>query len=76
MKKFFSSIWFKCIATLLLIVLVSGGSISVLNNLLYVSPEERTGRAVKKIYGEVQAYNVLDINEEFEYEAGEITMRL
>ena len=51
MAKFFKSTWFKCTAVLLTIALVSGGLLALLNDLLYVSAEERTGRAFQKIYG-------------------------
>ncbi len=75
MRRLFSSIWFRCISTLLIIVLISGGLLSVLNDLLYVSEEERTGRAIKKIYGVVENYNVVydkSINELIENEFGTI----
>lgn len=51
MAKFFKSTWFKCIAVLLGIILFSGVSISILSDVLYVSPKERTDRALAKIYG-------------------------
>jgi hypothetical protein len=38
---------------------MSGCSISILSDVLYVSPEERTGRAVKKIYGEIENYETI-----------------
>lgn len=64
--SFFKSIWFKCISCLLAIALISGGLLTILSNLLYVSPEERTSRAMAKIYGapvEVSAENIiLDID--------------
>ena len=47
----FKSVWFKCITTLLLIILISGVGIAILSFLWEVSPEERTGRALQKIYG-------------------------
>lgn len=62
MAKFFKSVWFKCIFSLLAIALVSGGILSVLNNVLYVSPAERTARAMKKVYGTeitVQTENIV-----------------
>lgn len=63
MRKFFSNVWVKCISVLLAIILVSGGLIAILSDLLYVSPEERTGRALKKIYGEEKTYQtVLDVD--------------
>jgi Na+-translocating ferredoxin:NAD+ oxidoreductase RnfG subunit len=51
MAKFFKSAYFKCAVTLLAIILLSGISISILSDVLYVSSEERTGRALQKIYG-------------------------
>ena len=75
MKNFFSSIWFRCISTLLAIMLVSGGLLSFLNDALAVSDDERAGRAVKKIYGEVEDYNSIYDSEKdalIEYEFGRI----
>lgn len=61
--KFFKSVWFRCVATLLLIMLASGVAISVLSDVLYVSPDERTMRAIKKIYGsEVSYQTVFDVD--------------
>ena len=64
MKKFFSSVWFKCITCLLLISLISGGLLSILNDVLYVSSQERTDRAIKSVYGEIPSEyeTVLDID--------------
>ena len=59
MSGFFKNVWFRCISVLLLIALVSGGLLAVLNDVLYVSDEERTGRAIKKIYGEQTEYSVV-----------------
>ena len=52
MAKIFKSVVFKCTVTLLLIACISGGLLALLNDLLYVSPEERTSRAMSKIYGQ------------------------
>ena len=52
MKKLFSNIWFRCISVHLIIALISGGVLALLNDLLFVSPLERSMRAIKKIYGE------------------------
>lgn len=51
MANIFKSVWFRCISVLLCIILVSGASISILSNVLYVSPAERTARAMTKLYG-------------------------
>ena len=60
----FKSIWFKCIVCLLSIAVVSGALLAILNDLLLVSPEMRTARAIKKIYGEEKEYSVvLDIDD-------------
>lgn len=59
MSKFFKSVWFKCIFVLLAIALVSGGLLAVFNDVLYITPKERTGRAIKKIYGEKKEYSIV-----------------
>ena len=65
MKKVFSSVWFKCISVLLCIALISGVLLAVLNDVLAVPAEERTMRAVRKIYGEKKEYSViLDVDGE------------
>lgn len=66
MRKFFSSIWFRCIAVLVGISIVSGGLLGLLNDLLYVTPEERTSRAIKSIYGIEKEYEDLQKNFTFE----------
>ncbi len=62
MSKFFSSTWFKCISFLLALTVVLGGTLAILNEVLYVPDSERTARAIKKIYGrEITDYGtVLD----------------
>lgn len=73
MKKFFSNIWFRCISTLLIIICISGCSLSILSDLLYVSSQERTDRAIKKIYGEIQLYNTVldgDVDGTINYDFG------
>ena len=59
MKKVFSSIWFRCVSVLLCISIIAGGGLALLNDVLYVSPEERTARSIKKIYGTVVEYDSL-----------------
>ncbi len=59
MKKIFSNTWFKCIVTLATLMLILGGTLAILNDLLYVSPEERTSRAIKKIYGEEKTFSII-----------------
>ncbi|MBP5686635.1 MAG: FMN-binding protein [Clostridia bacterium] len=58
MRTLFKNVWFKCITALLLIAAVSGGLLSVLNDVLFVSAEEHTDRAIVKIYGELKQYDV------------------
>ena len=78
MNKFFSSLWFRCIAVLLVISVVLGGLLAVANDVFYVSPEERTSRAIKKIYGSTMNYEIeldIDVNSDsqpIEYEMGKI----
>ena len=63
MNKVISSTWFKCISVLLTIALIAGGLLAILNDVLYVSPSERTMRAIEKIYGEEKEYSVvLDVD--------------
>ena len=63
MLKFFKNDWFKCITVLLIIAVVLSGTLALLNDLLYVSSEERTGRAIKKIYGEDKNFTIeLDVD--------------
>ena len=63
MTKLFKNDWFKCITVLLLLAVIFGGALAVLNDVLYVSSEERTARAIKKIYGEEKEYSiVLDVD--------------
>ncbi len=49
-KQFFKSTAFKCIAVLLSIVLICGILLTICNSLFYVSAEERTARAVAKVF--------------------------
>lgn len=65
--KFLKSPWFKCIACLLCIAVISGALLASLNDVLAVSPETRTARAIKKIYGEEKEYaTVLDVDNGYE----------
>jgi len=50
-KEFFKSTSFKCIVTLLSILLVCGIFLTVMYGLLEVTDEERLSRAINKIYG-------------------------
>ncbi len=59
MAKFFKSAWFKCITLLLIVAVFSGGMLAVLNDAWAVSPEERTMRSIKKIYGEEKEFTTL-----------------
>ncbi len=61
-KQFLKSKTFRCILVLLCIALVSGGLLSILNDVLFVSDEEKTMRAIKAVYG--QAMEFTDLSEE------------
>ncbi|MBD5632669.1 MAG: hypothetical protein HDP34_05515, partial [Clostridia bacterium] len=50
-KQFFKSSVFKCIVTLLCVLLISGVFLTIMNGLLEVTDEERFNRAINKIYG-------------------------
>ena len=61
--KFYQTVWFKCITCLFAIAVISGALLSALYQLLAVSPEMRTARAIKKIYGEEKTYfTLLDVD--------------
>lgn len=61
--KILKSPWFKCIACLLAIAVISGALISTLSGLWKVTPEMRTARAITKIYGEEKMYfTILDVD--------------
>lgn len=66
-KQFFKSQAFKCIIVLLVIALIAGGLLAILNDVLSVSEEERTMRAIEKVYGKEMNY------EEKEYPAEQLT---
>lgn len=64
-KQFFKSTSFKCIVTLLCVLLLSGIFLTVMNGLLEVTDEERRERAISSIYGKsvtVQAQTIKDEN--------------
>ena len=75
--ELFKKTWVKCILVLTLIAVLSGGLLTILNEVLYVSAAERTDRAIKKIYGEVKEYSTLldnDVSEKiYTSDKGEIT---
>lgn len=60
-KGFFKSNVFKCLVTLLCVLLVSGIFLTVMNGLLAVSDQERLDRAINKIYGKPVAYTEVDV---------------
>lgn len=60
-KSFFKSNVFKCLVTLLCVLLVSGVFLTIMNGLLAVSDQERLDRAINKIYGKSVAYTKVDV---------------
>ena len=62
-KEFFKSTSFKCIVTLLSILLVCGIFLTVMYGLLEVTDEERFQRAISKIYGKNVTTEEVDISE-------------
>lgn len=58
-KQFVKSNAFRCILVLTCIALVASGLLAILNDVLYVSPEERTARAIEAIYGQAVGYEDL-----------------
>ncbi len=63
-KDFFKSQTFKCILVLVCIALVSGGTLAILSDVLYVSDTERTQRAIKALYGKQMDFEVVEYDEE------------
>ena len=52
-----------CVCSLLVLAVFFGCTLAILNTVLYVSPTERTNRAITKIYGELKEYDVyLDVD--------------
>lgn len=69
-KQFFKSTAFKCIATLLVIVLICTVFLTICNSLFYVSAEEKFDRAIAKIYGKSVATEQIALSglkTDFEY---------
>ena len=64
MKKLTNNVWFKCISFLLILSALLSGILAVLNTVLFVPPEERTERALQKIYGEARTIDdiILDVD--------------
>lgn len=69
-KQFLKSKAFKCVIVLMCIALVSGALLSICNDLLSVSDEERVLRTIKKIYGKEVAYE--EVEAEYNTEIGRI----
>lgn len=63
-KQFFKSQAFKCIIVLLVIALIAGGLLAILNDVLSVSDEERTMRAIEKVYGKEMNYEELSFTDQ------------
>ncbi len=51
-KQFLKSKTFRCILVLLCIALVAGGLLSILHDVLNVSDDEKTQRAIETVYGQ------------------------
>ena len=60
-KQFFKGTAFKCLISLLCVLLVCGVFLTVMNSLLAVSAEERFERAIGKIYGKPVRTEVLAV---------------
>lgn len=60
-KQFFKSNVFKCLATLLCVLLISGIFLTIMNALLAVTPEEKFQRAISKIYGKNVNTKTVDV---------------
>lgn len=73
MNQFFKSTAFKCIIVLLTIALICSGLLAILNDVLFVTSDERTSRAIQKIYGEEKVYETITSNE-IEFNEGTINV--
>ena len=72
-KNIFKTEAFKCVIVLLLITVFMCGLLAVLNDVLFVSADERLSRAVMKVYGKsVEAEEKEIDGERVETELGEI----
>lgn len=64
---------FKCVVVLVLITVLMCGLLAVLNDVLYVTPEERLNRAVESVYGKsVDAEELTIDNERAETTMGRV----
>ncbi|MDE6868954.1 MAG: hypothetical protein K2J83_07440 [Clostridia bacterium] len=63
-KQFFKSNVFKCLVTLLCILLVCGVFLTVAYAFLKVTDEERLNRAISKIYGRTVSVTALDVSKD------------
>ncbi|MCD8200781.1 MAG: hypothetical protein LUD47_01735 [Clostridia bacterium] len=73
-KSFVHTTAFKCIVVLLIIVIVCGVFLTICNALFYVSDQERTDRAAKKIYGEEVTTVTEEVNKDLD--VGNATINL
>ena len=63
MKKLTKNHWISSISVLVILAVVLGGLLAILSDVLYVPPQERAERAIKKIYGTNMNYEIqLDID--------------
>lgn len=62
-KNFFKTEAFRCIVVLFVITVVMCTILAILNDVLYVSSEERLNRAVKKVYGKSVTAQAQEIDE-------------
>lgn len=64
-KGFFKSTTFKCIIALLCVLLISGVFLTISDNLLAVTDQERFDRAINKIYGKSVKAEAVTITEQY-----------
>ncbi len=69
--------WIKSVAVLFVICVVIGVLLPILNDVLYVSAEERTARAIKKIYGQEMTFETeldydVDKESQIDYDFGTV----
>lgn len=62
--NFLKSNGFRCVLVLMIVTVVSCGLLAVLNGVLKVTDEERTARAITKVYGSLVEYDDLGVTDE------------
>lgn len=63
LKQFLKSKAFKCVLVLTIIALIAGGGLAILNDVLFISDEERAQKAITEIYGASVAFTAIQVED-------------